>query len=210
MFDGKSLVPILLLVLGIITFFITLRHKITSSSYSSKKGINDFIEREQRASQVKRGSLPETLFIRIPKEAIPSCVDPECIRVYDKLMTFIKLPLVKLKGKSNTQLKEEYGINHLEELITFEKNYDTFMDILIKYGTILFEKNYIQEARKVLELAISYECDYSRAYITLGRLYKLEQDQEALQQLISLVQMHFKDSPYLKKVMRELESLQVN
>ncbi|PHV70672.1 hypothetical protein CS063_09065 [Sporanaerobium hydrogeniformans] len=208
MFKWQSLYPLLLLVLGIITYFITLRYKIRTSSRSKEEILEEFFEKELEASQVVRGTLPQELFIPINTEAIPASPDVELESLYQKVLTIGKLPMVNLKEKSNRDLKKLYGINHLDTLITYEKNYDTFIDILIKYGTILNEKNYTEAAQLTLEYALDYGCDRSRPYFILAELYSKQKNTTRLTRLKVLAQTKLLTSPYLSKVLHHIDELQ--
>lgn len=84
------------------------------------------------------------------------------------------------------------------------------MDILVKYGTILYDKALIPEARKTLELALLYQCDLSKCYFILSDIYFQQNERMLLENLAQAACQNMKGSYYLKKVLQKIESIKQN
>ena len=91
----------------------------------------------------------------------------------------------------------------MDKVSVYEKNYFEFMDILFKYGKILYDNNYIKEAQMTLEQGIDYHCDVSECYLLLIKIYKEQKNKTAISRLKNVVEKEMKNSPLLHKVLEQ-------
>jgi thioredoxin-like negative regulator of GroEL len=87
--------------------------------------------------------------------------------------------MLNLTGKTNTDLKLEYGPANLEALTQFDDNFTEFVKTVPVYAKELIDNGQTDEAKELLELAVSYQADASAVYTTLADLYS-EAGQSAL------------------------------
>lgn len=207
MFQLEKLLPLFFSVLGVITFFITFKIKLERDTKRQNEKSEAYLTQEFNALFTRKKEIPESLFIKIPLKDIPLIKDPECKLLYDQLMLYGDNKMSNLKGYTNLDLKQLYGISQFDNLVQYEKNYLTFMDILVKYGSILYEKAFIYEAKSVLEGALSYKCDLSKCYFILSDIYFKENKPDLLENLARVAQQNMNDSHYLTKVLQKIESV---
>ncbi len=203
--DIRSLLPLIFLVLGVTTLFITFKMKLEKDVQKDKKSLDTFYEKELKAQFTRKKEIPSSFFISIDPARILFVNHSACKTLYEQVLTLSKRKMTNLKAYTNLQLKESYGIAQFEQLITYEKNYLTFMDILVKYGTIVYENGYVQEAKAVLETALDYQCDVSKCYIMLSAIYLKLKDKGALEYLKSAALQNMEGNYYLNKVLLRIE-----
>lgn len=152
---------------------------------------------------VRSSELPQNLFIQLDVKAFPTVELEVCQKVYTMLLRKANKPMVNLKDQSNLDLKSLYGAQIVDKVSVYEKNYFEFMDILFKYGKILYDNNYIKEAQMTLEEGIDYHCDVSKCYILLIKIYKAQKNKMAISRLKNVVEKEMKNSPLLHKVLEQ-------
>lgn len=193
----------ILYLLGIwILFFMLKRQFIKKRDYNSEDW-KILLEKEHATQFVRSKDLPQDLFIQVDSKAFPTVTHEACETVYHKLVHHMSQPMVNLKGYSNLDLKRLYGPQIVDQVSGYERNYFEFMDILFKYGKILYDNHYIKEAQGVLEQGILYHCDLSKCYLLLLQIYKEQQDEVALSRLKNVVEEEMKNSPFLHKVLEQ-------
>ncbi|MBO6215451.1 MAG: hypothetical protein J6N76_07940 [Lachnospiraceae bacterium] len=133
----------------------------------------DFWEREARADTVPPVELCNLSYITIPLDKFPLNFsdDPEITVIEDELIELSQKRLLNLNGKTNTDLKEEYGAPNLEKISEYGDNYDRLSVLLVDYAKSLMENSMIEEARTVLEFGIESGTDISNNYILLADCY---------------------------------------
>ena len=206
MFQLEKILPLFFSVLGVITLFITFKVKLERDTKRQNEKSEAYLTQEFNALFTRKKEIPKSLFIQISLEDIPLIKDPECKLLYDQVMLHGKYKMSNLKGYTNLDLKQLYGISQFDDLVQYEKNYLTFMDILVKYGSILYEKAFICEAKSVLEGALSYNCDVSKCYFILSDIYFQENRPDLLENLALIAHQNMGDSYYLTKVLQKIES----
>ena len=205
MFELKPFLPLIFSVGGVTVLFITFRLKLERDARRTKKNKENFFEREQAAAFARKKEIPDDFYIKVDFSKIPITVHEACDSYYRKVASCKNLKMVHLKGYSNLELKESFGVEHFENLAGFEKNYLTFMDILVKYGSILYENGFIKEAEVTLTQALLYQCDLTKAYILLSEIYLQFQDTKALKDLLETACQNMQGSYYLDKVVHKIE-----
>ncbi|WP_069997689.1 hypothetical protein [Cellulosilyticum sp. I15G10I2] len=207
MFQLERMLPLIFSVLGVVTLFITFKIKLERDTQRQNKNIRTYFTQEQKALFARKKDIPESLFIKISLQELPLNEEPECRRLYEQLRRYEHLKLTNLKGYTNLELKQAYGMAQFEDLVQYEKSYLTFMDILVKYGSILYEKAFLPEAKKTLELALDYQCDLSKCYLILSDVYFKLGESHLLDNLAQTAHRNMNGSHYLTKVLEKIEQI---
>lgn len=192
---------LVLYLFGILIIAITFKQNIKFTKYPKNNTWKTTLEKEHASQFVRNKVLPDHFFIKVNFKDFPNVLDDDCQKIYLLLLRSSKLPMLNLKTTSNLELKTIYGPQIIALISNYERNYFEFMDILFKYSNILYEKEYIEEARITLEQCILYHCDLSKCYLLLIKIYKAQHNHTALNQLKITVKHKMQDSPFLDKVL---------
>ena len=133
-----------------------------------------FWERERQSNSVRKKSLDSLNYIQIPLEKFPMDIMTEdsAIAEYQSLIkTLATQSIVNLTGYTNTDLKLEYGTANLTLLTEYDQNYTILVRTLQQWADVLYDANYVYEARVLMEFAISTGTDISRTYYKLAAIY---------------------------------------
>ena len=145
--------------------------------YLNKKIDNDkeaFFERERRANSTPKKDISNLTYINVPLEKFPlgQIEDEDIKSIEDKLIAISKKDILNLVGKTNTDLKEEYGVPNFEKMQEVGENFNDLTVTLVEYGNELMLRNMLDEAISVLEYGIAIKTDISKNYTLLGDCYK--------------------------------------
>ena len=145
--------------------------------YLNKKIDNDkeaFFERERRANSTPKKDISNLTYIKVPLEKFPlgQIEDEDIKSIEDKLIAISKKDILNLVGKTNTDLKEEYGVPNFEKMQEVGENFNDLTVTLVEYGNELMLRNMLDEAISVLEYGIAIKTDISKNYTLLGDCYK--------------------------------------
>lgn len=164
------------------------RMLIKRSTKTHEQDVADFMERESKANSTRRKDITNLDYITIPFETLPFLSKPsEKIAGYEKDILSLKdKPILNLNGITNTELKLTYGAPNLPLLSQYDENFSRMTIILGKWSSALYEENYIDEAKAVLEFAVEAGCETSQIYLLLGKIYK-EQNIDKIPYLISKI-----------------------
>ena len=126
-------------------------------------------------------------YITIPVEELPcpNLNDEEITEVQKRLQTLASEKIVNFTGITNTELKLQYGAPNIELLMAFDKNYLELVRSLYRYGKLLYDQGYKEEATTILEYGISIKTDVSANYTLLASIYKEKNDTKRIDFLIS-------------------------
>ena len=80
--------------------------------------------------------------------------------------------IVNFTGYSNTDLKLEYGVANINDLIVFDTNYTTMVTSLQECAKALYDAEKYPEAQRVLEFCVQSGTDVSASYRMLIDLYR--------------------------------------
>jgi len=174
--------PILILI-----FAAWLNIQLRKAGRGQKDSDDNFWSRESRANLSRSRDISNLDYITIDLNRLP-LEDKEDASLNSYRDTIIKLSdkrILNLSGISNTQLKEQYGIANLQRLIEYENNYIILVSILYKWARRLYDSSYIDEARIVLEYALSLKIDVPGAYKLLAEIYRQQNKPDKIEELIS-------------------------
>lgn len=164
----------LVFLASFLTFIVAIFFLMKNQQKKSKDQEAEFWSREQRANSVRRKSLDGLNYIKIPLEAFPTNLlhdSAEAMECMDILESLTSRKIVNFTGRSNTDLKLEYGTANLEALIEYDQNYTILVRTLQKWADCLIEGGYKKEAVPLMEFAVSTGTDISRTYYILAEYY---------------------------------------
>ncbi len=134
-----------------------------------------FWEREARANEAPAVDLDSLQYIQIPLERFPlgAFSDADIAKKEARLRELSGKRILNLTGKTNTELKERYGVSNLTAVQEYGDNFDELTVLLKEYGEILMARECITDAVSVFEFAASLGTDVSQNYILLGQCYEI-------------------------------------
>lgn len=178
-------------VLSVIIFIliIWLQYEIRKSANQSKRDADRFWSSESKANTARRKDISGLDYIRIITDSLPlEDKEDETINSYrDTILKLADKKLLKLTGISNNELKNQYGIANINLLMEYDNNYVILVTILQKWAERLYSRNYIEDARAVLEYAVSCKSDVNKSYKLLAEIYKKTNSPEKINELIQIV-----------------------
>ncbi len=165
------------LIFILMVFFVMRKQRKTLSEQEAA-----FWSREARANSVRRKSLDNLNYIKIPLESFPTHLlndNTEVLECIDTLESLTARKIVNFTGYSNTDLKLEYGTANLDALSEYDQNYTLLVRTLQKWADHLMEAGFQKEAAILMEFSVSTGTDISRTYDSLAQYYvSLGQHQE--------------------------------
>lgn len=166
-------IPIILIVFILFLVFINMRYR--KSNKETKEREDAFWERERLANATRRKDITNLPYIIIPSEILPQSLSTSAIQRL-AAMAASEDKILNLTGKSNTDLKLEYGVANLEELSACDERFTELVTVLSEASKDLLEADQAEEAKALLEFAIEIKADAKAIYLMLGKLY-LEQNE---------------------------------
>ncbi len=161
-------IPIILVVFILFLVFVNMRYR--KSNKETKEREDAFWERERMANATRRKDITNLPYITIPKEILPQSLHTSAI---DKLKALAESEdkILNLTGKSNTDLKLEYGVANLEELSACDERFTLLVTALSEVAKDLLEAKQTDEAKAILEFAVKIQADAKSIYLMLAQLY---------------------------------------
>lgn len=172
---------------SLIIFILVISHNLRKSKRIQASREESFWEKERRANETRRKSLDGLDYINIPLDQLPVHTMEEDERVAEYLRTIHELstkPVVNLTGITNTDLKLEYGAPNITLLSEYDQSYTLLANTLQQWADLLHAKGYIDEARRILEFAVSTRTDVSRCYDLLSDIYIQSGESDKIAQLM--------------------------
>lgn len=170
-----------------IIFIIWLTFMLIKSRRREEKQQKLFWERERLANSTRKKPLDDLAYISIPLDTLPMDTASqdsavlECLEIIRALTT---QTIVNLTGYSNTDLKLMYGAPNITLLTEYDQNYTLLVRTLQKWASLLYRYGYLQEARTILEFAVSTDTDVSSTYKLLATIYQDLHEPEKIQDLL--------------------------
>ncbi len=160
-----------------------------------KKTLENIQERERKANLSKKREIDKEFYI-IPDEAIlpiknydETSENKKIIDIQKLVLKKASLTMIKFDEQiSNTDLKFKYGFSNLETITIYEEHYNSYMQTLVEWAKMLFERNNLSDAEIILNEAIRLKCDLSKAYMLLIDIYRQKNDSDKLKNLINTVE----------------------
>lgn len=176
---------------SVIVFCIWLGYELHKRRNLEQKARDEFWEREAAANATRRKSLEHLNYIHIPFDTLPMdvlCEDDYVLEYHDTLRELSSSCIVNLTGISNTDLKLTYGAPNIDLLSLYDQNYTTLVRTLQAWAEKLYEGQYVDEAQKVLEFAVSTHTDLSSSYKLLSSIYLEKEQKEKIEALIPIAE----------------------
>lgn len=178
-------------VLTILMIFILwMTYKFKSSDRKIKKTTRLFWEKEQQANQTRKKSLDSVNYITIPLDRLPFLVNPSenILALQESIKKLADKQIANFSGITNTDLKLEYGAANLDTLTILDQNFTELARTLYQWGKALYEEEYLDEARTVLEFGVACKTDISKHYTLLAEIYKQKNMPEKIQDLVKITE----------------------
>lgn len=163
-------------------FLVILNVTIRRNDSRQSKCEEDFWEQERQANFSRRKDISNLQYLTIPIEKIPHNLHTEAEEI---LVNLSNCKMLNLAGITNTELKLTYGAANLDELSEYDDNFTQFVQAVSVYGTELVDAGQTEDARSLLELAVSYHADAANIYTTLANIYQDLGSVDKIQDLIN-------------------------
>lgn len=170
-----------------IIFVIVIKRAAGRQQRIKQKEEESFWARERRSNSVRKKSLDNLDYIKIPLEKLPLDLlteDPAVEGCVTTIRELADTPIVNLTGYSNTDLKLEYGTANITRLSQYDQSYTLLASTLQKWAEYLYQAGYMQETLQILEFALSTGTDVSKTYYLLAEIYTVRGEQDKIRQLI--------------------------
>jgi len=191
----------------IIFCLVTLR-AVKKNLRAEQKERENFWVREAQANLVRKKNIDHLDYISIPngilsilssKEEEPF---PECCRIVDGLR---ESKILNLSGITNTDLKFQYGVGNLTLLSQYDENFTLLIRTLQQAAGKCLELQDMDNAKALMEYAVSIGTDITASYVELAKLYLAEGNTEKLDHL--LMDAKLLDSSNKAVIVRKLEEV---
>lgn len=176
-FSAIRTAPFLFILILFIVVFTHLRNK---SGKLSEKREKEFWERELAANATRKKDISNLPYIKVPVDTLfpvdPAAIlaDPAFMSAANDVALLRDAPILNLNGKSNTDLKLEYGAANINILSEADNNYTILIAALNRLGILCHENGLEEDARRFLEYCIEIGGDTAAAYVALCEIYKSE------------------------------------
>ena len=161
---------------------------IKKSDLKKEQDAEEFFEKERKSNFVKKKPLDSLNYVEVPdkfyeysySKLIQANEHPEAIeKAVDQLMKLKDAKMVNFLGKTNTDLKLEYGTGNLEILMEYDQNFTSLITCLeeIAEAALVVDKSY---AKEILEFSINIGSDISSTYKNLLNIYMEESSKDML------------------------------
>lgn len=181
-------IPILFICFFV--FLLWFRQKNRQSSADAENIDTGFWNREQEANFVRKKDISNLPLIEVPLKQLPfgASKNASVLEVEAEVRGDSEKKMLNLSGKSNTDLKMEYGTANLEILSAYDANATVLLRHISRWGGLLFEDGDFANAKTVLEYGISIGTDISANYINLAKIYASEGNISGIQGLLDSAQ----------------------
>ena len=141
----------------------------------------EFLELERKANLTPRKDISHLPYIKVPVDSLPLDLPTdkeEVLERQDIIRSMADKKVLNLTGRTNTDLKLEYGAPNINILSAADNNYTRLVQAIAYLASDYIDSGHKEEAIQLLEYGISIGTDSKKNYLTLASLYK-EQGQES-------------------------------
>ena len=197
-------IPVLLvLIIGIFLIYNSIASYI---EWKNKQKIEAFLKEADYNNIVPKKKLDEIKFINIDLDKINfKSTKKETINKYKKLYDLSKEKMANFENETNFNLKEKYGVNNFQEVLSYQENYDNFLKLIVDVAENLYKENLFLCAQELLEIGVELKSDITKNYTILADIYNEEHDNKKLFKLIDKVLASENISQ--QKIMKHISSI---
>lgn len=147
--------------LAFIIFAIVIFTLMKSGGKKHEAEMEEFFKREHEADATPAKDISNLPYITIPIDSFPigkftEYDDEETLSIIeDKIKELNEKPLLNLSGKTNTDLKLEYGAPNLKKMQQIADDFDEMEITLLDYSKALMEREHYSDAVLVLEFLVN-------------------------------------------------------
>ncbi len=148
----------------------------------------EFLELERKANLTPRKDISGLPYIKIPVDSLPLDVPierEETKERQDIIRSMKDKQILNLTGRTNTELKLEYGAPNINTLSAADSNYTRLVQTISYLASDYADAGYRDEARLLLEYGISIGTDSKKTYLLLASIYKENSDLDKISDLIA-------------------------
>lgn len=190
-----------------IVFCIWLFYELRKHRRKEAQVEDSFWERETAANNTRKKPLDDLEYISIPFDFLPMDIlkeDDEVAECHRLLLTLSEQKIVNLTGLSNTELKLRYGAPNITVLTNYDQNYTVLARTLQKWASLLYQAGYTQEAKTILEFAVSTKTDVSASYAILSEIYKKNGQTQKIESLLQIAEgLNSAMKPAIVRILKE-------
>ena len=98
----------------------------------------------------------------------------------------------------------QYGAPNLPVLIDYDQNYTILARTLQKWASLLYQSGYTEEAKTILEFAVSTKTDVSASYAILSDIYRKNGQTQKIESLVQIAEgLHSAMKPSIVRILKE-------
>lgn len=174
-----------------IVFCLWLSHQLKRQRKKEEALALSYRDREAAANNTRKKPLDDVEFITIPFDFLPMRTMPEneeaeeCRRL---LLDLSEQKIANFTGLSNTDLKLRYGTANITFLTECDQNYTVLARTLQKWASVLYKNGYTDEAKTILEFAVSTRTDVSGTYAMLSEIYNKTGQSDKIENLLQIAE----------------------
>ena len=160
---------------------------ISRAKNKPDKSMEEFVKREALSNNVRKKPLDDLDFITFDPNQLPLDLmkeDDTAVDLQSLLSRLSTEKIVNFSGYSNTDLKLKYGTANLRVLSAYDQNYILLARTLNRLAERYLNAGYLQEAKTLLEFAVSTGTDVSGTYKMLSGIYLEENTPDKIDALI--------------------------
>ncbi len=173
-----------------VIFILWLQYEIRKDGKASKRSLELFWMKEREANLARRKDISQLEYLTVNLDQLPmDDHEDDTINSYrDTIKEYSERKMINLSGKTNTELKLEYGVANFNLLSSYDSNYTAFVSMLQKWAGRLKDRGHISDAQAVLEFSI-FSCltDVTKAYRMLAELYQQQNRSEQIDAIIDII-----------------------
>jgi tetratricopeptide (TPR) repeat protein len=148
----------------------------------------EFLELERKANLTPRKDISHLPYIQVPVDSLPLDLPTdkeEVLERQDIIRSMADKKVLNLTGRTNTDLKLEYGAPNINILSAADNNYTRLVQAIAYLASDYIDSGHKEEAIQLLEYGISIGTDSKKNYLTLASLYKEQGQESKIQDLIT-------------------------
>lgn len=160
-----------------------------------KKILEEYIKEEEKSNYIRKREIDDSYFVYPAITILPinnnlkEEDNPKLYKAQLRVINRSKNKMIRLnKNRSNRDIKNNFGINNFEKIITYEENFNLYIESLIYLSEILIEENRFLDAEKVLKESTRLGSEYLKSYRLLIDIYLFNKNKAKIRELIKEIE----------------------